>query len=120
LTKTFSNSNLLENIKELYRIAGPMGKSVSFIMTDSEIKSEQFLESINSMLATGDIPGMIPKEDKDLFAVESRNVYTKELNAKGYDPTPIELWNFFLNRVKDCLHMILAFSPVGNKFRERS
>jgi dynein heavy chain, axonemal len=40
LTKTFSNVNLLDNIKELYRIAGPMGKSVSFIMTDSEIKSE--------------------------------------------------------------------------------
>jgi dynein heavy chain len=79
LTKTFNNSNLLDNIKELYRIAGPMGKSVSFIMTDSEIKSESFLESINSMLATGDIPGMIPKEDKDLFSLESKNVYTKEL-----------------------------------------
>ena len=97
-----------------------MGKSVSFIMTDSEIKSESFLESINSMLATGDIPGMIPKEDKDLFSLESKNVYTKELAAKGYEPTILELWNFFISRVKDCLHMILAFSPVGTKFRERS
>jgi dynein heavy chain len=84
LTKTFSNTNLLENIKELYRFAGPMGKSVSFIMTDAEIKSETFLESINSMLATGDIPGMIPKEDKDLFSLESKNVYTKEVGGKGY------------------------------------
>jgi dynein heavy chain len=111
---------LLENIKELYRIAGPMGKSVSFIMTDAEIKSETFLESINSMLATGDIPGMIPKEDKDLFSLESKNVYTKEVGAKGYEPSILELWNFFISRVKDCLHMVLAFSPVGNKFRERS
>jgi len=51
---------LLDNIKELYRIAGPMGKSVSFIVIDSQIKSESFLESINSMLATSDISGMIP------------------------------------------------------------
>jgi len=97
-----------------------MGKSVSFIMTDSEIKSESFLESINSMLATGDIPGMIPKEDKDLFSLESKNVYMKEVGVKGYEPSILELWTFFINRVKDCLHMILAFSPVGTKFRERS
>jgi len=31
-----------------------MGKSVSFIMIDSEIKSESLLESINSMLGTGE------------------------------------------------------------------
>lgn len=89
-------------------------------MTDSEIKSESFLESINSMLATGDIPGMIPKEDKDTFAIESRSIYMKEQGTKGSDPNTLELWTFFINRVKDCLHMILAFSPVGNKFRERS
>jgi dynein heavy chain len=28
-------------------------------MTDSEIKTEDFLESINSMLATGEIAGLI-------------------------------------------------------------
>ena len=30
------------------------------------------------------------------------------------------LWNYVINRVKDNLHTVLAFSPVGNKFRERS
>jgi hypothetical protein len=39
-------------------------------MTDSEIKSETFLEAINSMLSTGEIPGLIPKEDKDVIYLE--------------------------------------------------
>lgn len=30
------------------------------------------------------------------------------------------LWQYFLNRVKDNLHMVLAFSPVSVKFRERA
>ena len=89
-------------------------------MTDAEIKSETFLEAINSMLATGEIPGLIPKDEKDVFCLECKNVYTKETGSKGYDPSLLELWIFFINRVKDCLHMILAFSPVGTKFRERS
>jgi dynein heavy chain len=89
-------------------------------MTDAEIKTEAFLEAINSMLATGEIPGLIPKEEKDTKALECKTVYMKDTGVKGADPSPLELWVFFINRVKDCLHMILAFSPVGTKFRERS
>lgn len=89
-------------------------------MTDAEIKSESFLEAINSMLSTGEIPGLIPKEDKDVFCLECKNVWTKEVGQKGMEPSLLDLWIFFISRVKDCLHMILAFSPVGTKFRERA
>ena len=109
-----------DDIKNLYREAGPLGKQVTFIMTDAEIKTEDFLESINSMLATGEIAGLIPKDERDVFALETKNVYMKEAGTKGEDPSTLELWIFFINRVRDCLHMVLAFSPVGNKFRERA
>jgi dynein heavy chain len=89
-------------------------------MTDAEIKKESFLEAINSMLATGEIPGLIPKEDKDVIALESKTIWTKEEGAKGQEPPTSELWAFFLRRVKDCLHMVLAFSPVGAAFRVRA
>jgi len=122
LTKSFDDKALKDNIKELYHISVPQGKSVAFIMTDAEIKSESFLEQINSMLSTGEIPGLIPKEDKEIFALESKTIYIREIAGgnKAVDPTSLVLWNFFINRVKDQLHMILAFSPVGTKFRERS
>jgi len=112
--------NLKDFIRDLYGEAGPKGNSVHFIMTDAEVKNESFLEAINSMLATGEIPGLIPKEDRDLYSLESKNVYMKEVGKKGEDPPLPALWKFFINRVKDCLHMILCFSPVGEKFRQRS
>jgi dynein heavy chain len=120
LSKTYNENNLKDDIRQLYRDAGPGGKNVTFIMTDAEIKSEDFLESINSMLATGEIAGLIPKEEKDVYALETKNVYMKEVGSKGEDPSTLELWIYFINRVRDCLHMVLAFSPVGNKFRERA
>ena len=89
-------------------------------MTDAEIKSETFLEAINSMLATGEIPGLIPKDEKDVISLECKTVWQKEAGSKGADPSMLTLWIYFINRVKDCLHTVLAFSPVGNKFRERS
>lgn len=48
-------------------------------MTDAEIKSEGFLEAINSMLATGEIAGLIPKDERDVIALETKNVYMKEV-----------------------------------------
>ena len=53
-------------------------------MTDSEIKTEGFLESINSMLSTGEIAGLIPKDEKDVFALETKNVYMKEAGNLAY------------------------------------
>jgi dynein heavy chain len=73
LTKTYNDNNLKDDVKELYRDAGPSGKQVTFIMTDAEIKSETFLEAINSMLATGEIPGLIPKDEQDIFKLECKN-----------------------------------------------
>lgn len=122
MTKSYGESQLKEDIKNLYECAGPKGQSVAFVMTDAEIKYESFLEAINSMLSTGEIPGLIPKEDRDVFALECKGVYVKEVagGSKSVDPSTLQLWNFFINRVKDQLHMVLAFSPVGTKFRERS
>jgi dynein heavy chain len=72
------------------------------------------------MLATGEIPGLIAKEDKDVISLECKNIWVKEAGAKGQEPSILALWIFFINRVKDCLHVVLCFSPVGVKFRERS
>ena len=35
-------------------------------------------------------------------------------------PTPENLYNYFLSRARQNLHVVLCFSPVGEKFRSRS
>ena len=120
LNKQYGDAHFKESIKELYNIAGPVGGAVTFILTDAEIKYETFLEAVNSMLATGEIPGLFVKEDRDLIPLQQKTVYMKEAGSKGEDPSTAFLWNYFINRVKDNLHTVLCFSPVGNKFRERA
>ena len=119
LTKTYGETQLKDNLRELYQEAGPKGGQVTFILTDAEIKSELFLESINSLLSTGEVAGVIPKEEKDTFALEAKGVYAREV-SKSADPSMTELWNWVINRVRDCPHVVLSFSPVGSKFRERA
>lgn len=38
---------------------------------------------------------------------------------RDVEHTPLSLFNFFVNRCRENLHMILAFSPIGDAFRNR-
>lgn len=53
ITKSYNLTNLFEDIKALYKIAGFKGQPVAFIFTDAEVKDEGFLEYINQILMTG-------------------------------------------------------------------
>ena len=39
--------------------------------------------------------------------------------SKQTDGTPLALYNMFVDRVRDQLHVVLAMSPIGDAFRTR-
>ncbi|PSC73956.1 flagellar outer dynein arm heavy chain gamma [Micractinium conductrix] len=114
ITKTYNVTNLLEDIRGLYKIAGLKGQPVAFIFTDAEVKDEAFLEYINQLLMTGEIAGLFPKDELDVIVNDIRPAMRAE--CPGVPDTWDNLHNFFINRVRDRLHLVLCFSPVGKKF----
>jgi dynein heavy chain, axonemal len=52
-------------------------------------------------------------------AVASQAASSKSDDEKGADFGPLALFQFFINRVRDNLHIVLAFSPIGDAFRSR-
>lgn len=117
LTKTYNQKALFEDLIQLYTWSGREGKKTTFLLTDSEIKQENFLEFFNSILSTGEVAGLIPKEEKDAILAEMRELYAKE--KPNTEPDSVALNNYFIDRVRNNLHIVLCFSPVGDKFRER-
>ena len=39
--------------------------------------------------------------------------------SKQTDGSPVALFNYFVDRVRDQLHVVLAMSPIGDAFRNR-
>lgn len=67
MSKNYGEKDLKEDLKSLFDSAGHLGNPTTFIMTDSEVKKEEFLEYINMILSTGEIPGLIAKDEREVW-----------------------------------------------------
>jgi dynein heavy chain len=118
LTKSYNLQSLYEDIKELYVSAGKERKNTTFLFTDSEIKDEMFLEAINNILMTGQIPGLFAKDEMIAMTGDLSEDFLKE--RPHLDPTQLNLNNFFYDCVRDNLHMVICMSPKNLKFAVRA
>jgi len=118
ISKSYGTQNLMEDFKYMYKIAGANGTPVTFIFTDNEVKEEYFLGYINNVLTSGEVANLFPKDEIITISSDLRSIMKKQ-RPQVLD-TLENLWQFFLDRVKTNLHVVLCFSPVGEKFRNRS
>ncbi|XP_075877996.1 dynein axonemal heavy chain 8-like [Nelusetta ayraudi] len=118
LTRTYNISNFMDDLKLLYRTAGAEGKGITFVFLDSEIKDEAFLEYLNNVLSSGEVSSLFAKDELQEITQNLISVMKKELPR--IPPTFDNLYDFFISRARKNLHVVLCFSPVGQKFRSRS
>jgi dynein heavy chain len=112
VTKDYKHSMFREELKNLYLKTGGLdGKRTVFLMNDSQILQESFLEDINNILNSGEVPNLFSKEELEVIENDLRPLADKK---KVYD-----VYSFFLSRVKENLHLVLCMSPIGDTLRVR-
>ncbi|XP_065895241.1 dynein axonemal heavy chain 1-like isoform X2 [Dysidea avara] len=115
LSKNYGVAEWREDIKKIMLKAGIENKSVVFLFSDTQIKSESFLEDINNILNSGDVPNIYEFEDLD-------NIYNTMkpivLDA-GQQPTKANLFSAYTKKVRSNIHLVICMSPIGEVFRSR-
>jgi dynein heavy chain len=115
ITKTYRKVEFHEDIKKLFDLAGVQNLKTVFLFNDTQLKEESFLEDINNILSSGQIPNLFPEEEK----MPLRDSVVAEAKKRGIPETPDKLWELFINRVRENLHIVVCMSPVGEDFSRR-
>uniref|UniRef100_A0A3B5AK42 Dynein axonemal heavy chain 3 n=1 Tax=Stegastes partitus TaxID=144197 RepID=A0A3B5AK42_9TELE len=116
LTKNYSMSDWRDDLKRMMLKAGIEGKNLVFLFNDSQIKDEVMLEDISMLLNTGDVPNIFAADERADIIEKVQGIARME--GKKIDVTPLSMYNFFIDRVKANLHIVLM-SPIGDAFRNR-
>uniref|UniRef100_G1P4G7 Dynein axonemal heavy chain 12 n=1 Tax=Myotis lucifugus TaxID=59463 RepID=G1P4G7_MYOLU len=122
ISKSYGMNEWREDMKVLLRNVGMRGQKTVFLITDTQIKEEAFLEDIDSVLNTGEVPNIFAADEKQEvmeYKVREFSIRMSKAGNKHGELSPLALFAFFVNRCKDNLHVVVAFSPIGDAFRNR-
>ncbi|XP_054290039.1 dynein axonemal heavy chain 8-like [Macrosteles quadrilineatus] len=118
LTRSYNVGNFMDDLKFLYQVSGVQGKGITFLFTDNDVKEEAFLEFLNNVLSAGEVANLFAKDELDEITNELVPVMKRKQPKRP--PTRDNLYDFFISSARNNLHIVLCFSPVGEKFRSRS
>ncbi|XP_028903273.1 dynein heavy chain 14, axonemal isoform X3 [Ornithorhynchus anatinus] len=114
VTRNYGHMDFREDIKNVFWKAGLEGKRTALLIVDSDIIQESFLEDLNCILNTGNIPDLFENEELGNIAENISSVVKQENNTSSRQA----ILSFFLKEVYRNLHIILTVSPAGSNFRK--
>lgn len=115
ITRGYSIQDWHDALKAMLMIAGADNQPIIFLFTDTQVVHESFLEDINNILNSGEVPNLFEPEEFEEIVSRVRPL----VKAAGIVETRDNILAHFVNLVRDNLHVVLAFSPVGDAFRSR-
>ena len=65
------------------------------------------------------VPNIFPSDERVAICEKVRPFAKEQFGRAAGDMSPLQLYAYFIQRVKHYLHIILAFSPIGSAFRDR-
>ena len=115
ISRGYGLNEFREDLLRLYESAGSKNENTVFLFTDTQIVVEEFLEDINNILNSGEVPNLIPPDEMEKYIGPVRAAAT----AAGSGDSRDAVYQYFINRVRDNLHLVICMSPVGDAFRTR-
>ena len=73
MDKEFGNNDWLEFIRDLLREIVMDDNGGTFLISDSQLINEKFLEDLNNLLNIGEIPNLFVGEEKESMLVDMKD-----------------------------------------------
>ena len=104
ITKNYKLVEFREDLKDLFRITGVQNKPTVFLFDETQIVVETFLEDINNVLTSGEVPNLFAKDELGGLCEDVR----AEVRPRGFPKSN----TLFLPPLFDCSSVLLPVTTV--------
>ncbi|KAH0626110.1 hypothetical protein JD844_000881 [Phrynosoma platyrhinos] len=108
VSRQYRKQEFREDVKKLYRQTGVDLKPTTFLFVDTQIADECFLEDINNILSSGEVPNLYKPDEFE----EIQNNIIDAARKEGIQESQDSLFAYLIERVRNNLHVVLCLSPV--------
>lgn len=116
ISKSYDIIAWKENMREdLFMGCGVGATPTVFLLSDTQIINEAFLEDVNNILNNGEIPNLYGTNEEQSNLVD--NMREEDKKFKDYGDN--EIMAEFYVRCKQNIHVVLAMSPIGDDYKRR-
>ncbi|OAF71836.1 Dynein heavy chain 12, axonemal [Intoshia linei] len=125
ISKNYGITEWHDDLKKILTQTGANSIPTVFLLSDNQIKYESFLEDLDSLLNSGEVPNIFANDEKgeimEMVRPAAQLELEEENDGKNVDNelSPLALFAFFVRQTKKYLHIVLTFSPIGSAFRTR-
>jgi len=115
ITKSYGKIEWRDDLKKALLKTGEEGKPLVFLLSDTQIVKESFLEDVNNLLNSGDVPNLFDDNDINGITGSMRPI----CQALNLPLNKVALYSHFVKRVRSNIHLCLCMSPGSELFNTR-
>ena len=112
MPRTYGTKNFKADLKQILQVAGVEGVPCVLFLEDHQFVEPEFIEYVNSLLSSGEVPGLYSPEEIDPLLAPLKD----KLSEQGYFGSH---FGFFVERVRQNLHIVLSMDPRNDQFQIR-
>lgn len=113
----YSISDFYEDLRAVMKRVALKGEKICFIFDEANIVSSGFIEAMNALLASGEVPGLFEGDEYNALMNACRDSALKDGVILDSEE---ELWRRFTSIVQRNLHVVFTMNPSGGDWKNRS
>jgi len=106
-----------EDLRDVMKRVALKGEKICFIFDEANCLNTGFIEAMNALLASGEVPGLFEGDEYTALMNACRDSALKEGVILDSEE---ELWHRFRDLVQKNLHVVFTMNPSGGDWKNRS